>query len=60
MIELTWKDSFEIICPYCGHEEYDTMYLNIIENDYTCNKCEKSFYLELWASDVKMKSIKKP
>lgn len=34
-----------IICPYCGHMECTTWDINLDDEIYECEKCEKKSYL---------------
>ncbi len=49
---MNWNDSMSnnhiltknIICPYCGYEEFDSWEYNDDEGEIECPYCEKKFY----------------
>lgn len=56
MEQLTEKMDLNAKCPHCGEEDYYTFHLGA--DTLICNKCDKEFNIELWVSNIKVKSSK--
>lgn len=43
--EIDHEDTYEVVCPYCGHEHLDSSELDD-SGKMECDKCEKAFNFE--------------
>ena len=41
--EIEHKNTYEIVCPHCGHKHADSWEQEPDEADMDCGRCEKEF-----------------
>lgn len=56
MEHLSFKISLVATCPHCNDKDCHTFYLNA--ESLICDKCDKEFQIEIWASNLQIKTSK--